>query len=88
MATWAQIFGMTLLPEQAPDSVSFMPVLKDASLESRDHIVTRGTRADAFHEQNWKLVLGPGSGNSGQFFSEPKSEDAWRKAIEAFVWTR
>jgi len=84
MATWAQICGITLLPEQAPDSVSFMPVLKDASLQSRDHLVTRGTRSDAFHEQNWKLVLGPGSGSSGQFFSEPESEDAWKKAIEAF----
>ena len=84
MATWAQISGISLLPDHAPDSVSFVSVLKDASLESRDHLVTRGTRADAFHEQNWKLVLGPGSGSSGPFFSEPKSEDAWKKAIEAF----
>lgn len=84
MATWAQISGMTLPPQQAPDSVSFMPVLKDSSRESRDHLVTHGTRSDAFHEQNWKLILGPGSGSSGQFFSEPKSEDAWKQAIEAF----
>lgn len=84
MATWAQISGMTLLPEQAPDSISFMPVLEDSSHESRDHLVTRGTRSDAFIEQDWKLVLGPGSGSSGPFFSEPKSEDAWKQAIEAF----
>jgi arylsulfatase A-like enzyme len=84
MGTWAEISGIALLPEQAPDSVSFMPVLKDSSRESRDHLVTRGTRSDAFLEQNWKLILGPGSGSSGQFFSDPKSEDAWEKAIEAF----
>ena len=44
----------------------------------------RGTRSDAFRDGDWKLILGPGSGSSGQFFTEPKSEDAWKEAIEAF----
>ena len=84
MATWAQISGIALLPEQAPDSVSFMPVLKDPSRKSRSSLVTRGTRADAFHSHDWKLILGPGSGSSGPFFSQPKSEDAWKNAIKIY----
>ena len=44
----------------------------------------RGTRSDAFREGDWKLILGPGSGSSGQFFTEPKSEDAWKQAIKVF----
>ena len=44
----------------------------------------RGTRTDAFRDGDWKLILGPGSGSSGQFFTEPRSEDAWKKAIEVF----
>ncbi|MDG2220475.1 MAG: hypothetical protein P8L85_03795, partial [Rubripirellula sp.] len=30
------------------------------------------------------LILGPGSGSSGPFFTEPRSEDAWKQAIEVF----
>lgn len=89
MATWAEILGVKRLPEQAPDSVSFLPVLKDPTRESRTSLVTRGTRANALHEktvdgQHWKLILGPGSGSSGRFCSEPKSEVAWNRAIEIF----
>lgn len=84
MATWAEIAGIVLTSEQAPDSVSFLPVLKDPRAETRQTLVTRGTRADAFRDGEWKLILGPGSGSSGRFYSEPKSEDAWKAAVEAF----
>ena len=84
MATWADIAGIKLSPKQGPDSVSFRPVLKNPATRSRDALVSRGTRSDAFRDGEWKLILGPGSGSSGPFFSEPKSEDAWRTAIEAF----
>ena len=33
---------------------------------------------------DWKLILGPGSGSSGPFYTEPKSEEAWQRAIEQF----
>jgi len=84
MATWADIASIELSPEHAPDSMSFLAVLKDPATRSRATLVTRGTRSDAFRDGEWKLILGPGSGSSGPFFSEPKSEDAWRTAIEAF----
>jgi len=84
MATWAEIAEADLLPDQAPDSVSFVSVMRDPSVESRSTLVTRGTRADAFRDGEWKLILGPGSGSSGRFFTEPKSEDAWNDAVKAF----
>lgn len=84
MATWADIAGIELKPDQAVDSVSFLPVLKNPSVESRKTLVTRGTRADAFRDGEWKLILGPGSGSSGRFSSEPESDEAWRNALGAF----
>lgn len=84
MATWAEIADIRLSPEHAPDSVSFLPILKDPSVQSRQTLVTRGTRAATFRDGDWKLILGPGSGSSGPFFSEPKSEDAWKTAITVF----
>lgn len=84
MSTSAEIAGIQLSPEQAPDSVSFLSVLKNSTRTCRETLVTRGTRADAFRDGDWKLILGPGSGSSGKFHSEPRSEDAWRAAIDAF----
>ena len=84
MATWADVAGIKLSPRQAPDSQSFLPVLKDPSARSRDTLVIRGTRASAFRKGDWKLILGPGSGSAGPFYTEPKADDAWKEAITAF----
>jgi hypothetical protein len=58
--------------------------LKQPAQSHRKNLVIRGTRTDAFRDGAWKLILGPGSGSSGQFFTEPRSEDAWKTAIEVF----
>lgn len=84
MATWADIANINLSPRQAPDSISFKKVLKDPSTNSRDTLVTRGTRADAFRDGDWKLILGPGSGSAGPFATVPISDDAWKDAVKAF----
>ena len=84
MATWAEITGIELSPENAPDSISFLPYLKNQEMLVRNFLVAQGTRADAYYEGNWKLILGPGSGSSGGFFTEPKSEDAWKESIQKF----
>ena len=83
-ATWADIADIELSPEHAPDSISFLPYLKNQEILARNHLVAQGTRADAYYEGNWKLVLGPGSGSSGGHFTEPKSEDAWKEALVEF----
>jgi arylsulfatase A len=84
MATWADIAGIRLSTKQAPDSSSFLPVLKQPEQLHRKNLIIRGTRSNAFRDGDWKLILGPGSGSSGQFYTEPKSEDAWKQAIEVF----
>ncbi|MGI9467704.1 MAG: sulfatase-like hydrolase/transferase, partial [Rubripirellula sp.] len=84
MATWADIAGIQLSSRQGPDSSSFLSVLQQPDQSHRRNLVIRGTRSDAFRDGDWKLILGPGSGSSGQFFTEPRSEDAWKKAIKVF----
>ena len=84
MTTWADAAGIPLSSEHAPDSVSFLPVLKNPTTQMRTTLVSRGTRADTFRDGDWKLILGPGSGSSGPFATEPRSEDAWKEAIEKF----
>jgi arylsulfatase A-like enzyme len=84
MATWAGVAGVKLDPSQAPDSLSFLPYLKNQEILVRNQLVARGTRADVYYEGDWKLILGPGSGSSGPFYTEPKSEDAWKQALAKF----
>ena len=84
MATWAEIAGAKLTAEQAPDSMSFASVLAHPELSHRQELVIRGTRTNAIRMGDWKLILGPGSGSSGPFYTEPKSEEAWQRAIEQF----
>jgi arylsulfatase A-like enzyme len=84
MATWAEIAGVKLDPSQAPDSLSFLPYLGNKEPLVRNHLLARGTRADVYYEDKWKLILGPGSGSSGPFYTEPKSEDAWKEALVEF----
>ena len=84
MATCADIAGVKLDDDKGPDSISFLPYLRNQEILIRDHMIAHGTRADAYYERNWKLILGPGSGSSGGHFTEPKSEDAWKLAIQQF----
>ena len=84
MATWADAAGIELSDEQGPDSISFLPILKNPEEKGRDSLVIRGTRATAFCMNDWKLILGPGSGSDGRHGSEPLSSEAWKTAIEKF----
>jgi arylsulfatase A len=47
-------------------------------------MVVQGTRGNAWRDGPWKLVLCPGSGSAGGFFTEPHSDAAWKAAIEEF----
>ena len=84
MATWAEVANIKLDPSHAPDSLSFLPYLENKEPLARNHLLARGTRADVYYEDKWKLILGPGSGSSGPFYTEPKSEDAWKEALIKF----
>lgn len=84
-ATFAEIAATPLADHEAPDSLSFVSLLRDpAAAPLRTSLVMHGTRGSAYREGPWKLLLCPGSGSSGQFATEPESDTAWRHAIRAF----
>ena len=82
LATSAEITGTRLKAEEAPDSVSFLPLLKNpAAKGARDTLVVQGAPAMAFHSGPWKLALCPGSGCAGRYGNSPPQEEAWKKAL-------
>lgn len=63
MATCAEIVGEALPPDAGEDSISLLPLLKDAAAPGRDHVVHHSiTGKFAIRDGRWKLVLCPGSG--------------------------
>ena len=82
LATSAEITGTGLKPAEAPDSVSFLPLLRDpAAKGARENLVVQGAPAVAFHSGPWKLALCPGSGCNGRYGNSPPREEAWKKAL-------
>ena len=82
LATSAEIARTKLDAEEAPDSVSFLPLLKNpAAKGARDTLVVQGAPAMAFHSGPWKLALCPGSGCAGRYGNSPPQEEAWKKAL-------
>jgi arylsulfatase A-like enzyme len=62
-ATLAEITGSEIPEGQAPDSVSFLPVLRDDTTEPREAIVMAAGRGHFLvRSGEWKLITGPGSG--------------------------
>jgi arylsulfatase A len=85
MATIGELAGVSFADDQAPDSISFLPLLRDpAARPPRTSMVIRGTRGSCVRDGDWKLLLCPGSGSAGRFFTEPEADTAWRAAIESF----
>lgn len=83
MATSAELAGVKLEANQAVDSISFAPLLRDpASTPPRTRLIIDGARGRAVRVGDWKLCLCPGSGSPGTYGNRPRSEDAWRKAVE------
>ena len=46
-------------------------------------MVFDGARGRAYRSGKWKLCLCPGSGSPGAYGNRPKSDEAWRAAVEA-----
>ena len=85
MGTFAEITGADLAENQGPDSISFLPLMKDPQAEGgRNAIYLEGTRGNAFRQGDWKIAFCPGSGASGKWGNTPKSDQAWRDAVKAF----
>jgi len=84
MRTFADICGISLADDQAPDSVSFLPQLKSRPESSRKSMILRSTQRFAIRFGDWKLALCPGSGCPGRFGNKPEAAVAWKQAREAF----
>ncbi len=83
-ATAAEIAGAELASDEAPDSFSLVPLLRDPSGPGvRDSLIVQGAPALAYLAGPWKLALCPGSGCDGRFGNSPRRLDAWRDAIRA-----
>ncbi|MBX3733663.1 MAG: arylsulfatase [Verrucomicrobiae bacterium] len=62
-ATAAEIAGTPVAPGSAPDSVSFLPVLRGDVVGVRDSLVLHSIHGTfALREGDWKLIEGSGSG--------------------------
>ncbi len=86
MATFAEISETKLDLQNAPDSVSFAPILRSHnSKTTRDHLIMQSAmEVFVIRDGDWKLILGPGSGAKGLHGNVPAFEDAWRDALSAF----
>lgn len=72
MATFAELVGVELAPDEGPDSFSFLGVLfgtRQKNQPVRDYLVIpSGNNTLSIRQGKWKLIEGLGSGG----FSEPK----------------
>jgi arylsulfatase A len=85
MSTLADINGQKIPANAAPDSISFLPLLKDpAATSPRKSMILQSTRSFVVRMGHWKLALCPGSGCPGQLGNRPTQEQAWKKALAEF----
>ena len=89
MATFADLTDQELGGNEAPDSISFAPLLRDPNGKAtRTNLVMESTMHFAIREGDWKLCLSPASGitalSENGVGNDPLPEEAWRKALKRF----
>ena len=89
MATFADLTDQELGGNEAPDSISFAPLLRDPNgPATRTNLVMESTMHFAIREGDWKLCLSPASGitalSENGVGNDPLPEEAWRKALKRF----
>jgi arylsulfatase A-like enzyme len=85
MATFAELSGAQLTPQQAPDSISFAPLFKNAKAKgARKDLVMQSVGPFVIREGDWKLCLCPGSGSHLHYGNSPRMDDAWRARLKEF----
>ena len=84
-ATVAEIANVELAPDEAPDSISLLPLLTSPGSPSpRTSLVMQSPLAFAIRDRQWKLALTPGSGSRGMWGTLPIPEQAWGDAMRSF----
>ena len=85
MATLADITGQQLAPDQAPDSISFLPLLRNAEAAApRKKFIFESTRAFGVRDGHWKLAICPGHGCKGHLGNGASDVEIWRNAVKEF----
>jgi arylsulfatase A len=89
MATFADLTDQELGEDEAPDSISFAPLLRGPNGPAiRKNLVMESTMHFAIREGDWKLCLSPASGitalSENGVGNDPLPEEAWRKALKRF----
>lgn len=85
MATLAEISGQQLAGDQAPDSISFLPLLKDARATGpRKMFIFESTRAFGVRDGHWKLAICPAHGCKGHLGHKPSDVGVWQNAMKEF----
>jgi len=88
-ATFADLTGQQLEEAEAPDSISFAPLLKNPKASgARTDLVMESTMHFAIRQDDWKLCLTPACGMQAGFENgagnAPLPDVAWRKALGQF----
>ena len=84
-ATLAEIVGVDPGETNAPDSISYLPLLENPKAEGRRKtMILQSPLAFVIRHEKWKLAYTPSSGSSGRFGTTPLPEQAWTAALEAF----
>ena len=89
MATFADLTDQELGGNEAPDSISFAPLLRNPNVPAtRTNLVMESTMHFAIRDGDWKLCLSPASGitalSENGVGNDPLPEEAWRKALKQF----
>jgi len=85
MATVADVTEVTPAADSLLDSVSYLPLRRDASAEhTRASMILRSTRCFVVRHGDWKLALCPGSGSGVGLGNSPTWDEAWQRAREEF----
>tara|TARA_B100000029_G_C17591004_1_gene962487 strand:- start:894 stop:2522 length:1629 start_codon:yes stop_codon:yes gene_type:complete len=85
VATLADVTGAELKPDQAGDSISYLPLLRDPSVEApRQTMIQQSTNVFAVRRGKWKLCIDPGCGAGGRHGNRPLPMVSWTKAVKAF----
>ncbi|MCH2379855.1 MAG: arylsulfatase, partial [Pedosphaera sp.] len=85
MATFAELGGGKITPQQAPDSISFAKLLTDPKAKgARQNLIMQSIGPFVVRDGDWKLCLCPGSGASGKHGNTPGMDEAWRAKLKEF----
>ncbi|MFT7515112.1 MAG: arylsulfatase A [Candidatus Omnitrophota bacterium] len=87
MATFAELTNVTLEEHEAPDSISFAPLLRTPTAPgARQNLVMQSVVSFVLRDGPWKLCFCPGSGIPANMENgmgnDPLPEVAWRKALD------